>query len=864
MSSTEFALSDPSGTERSGSWRLSPLFLVRVAGLPVARTRALIFHETAKWAGQVVAAETTLRANATGLCDLLAAGIGCCPDSAGRAALLRVRRDLHNLRLPKEHDLNQLETRLRKSLAGWLASFAAYRELRQAGDEVFEREVLDRRAALRELGRDPVLRKGILLASPTLDRFLPSYLDGTASAKRARRIERSLVEYTLRAALKTSPFSTFTTVGLGSFGRGTASLFDASSATGTSHARLNLTVLAQLSALVAVDEHRMADLPVTVTPGCERIGDRIRYLRRRQALGTETEEGAGHLDTVHEDLLYLPIGPVLREVLGLFAEGEVVQLRVLHERLGGTDAIWRYLVRLYRLGFLICPGFALDLGMTDPVARYLKNFESLDAGWAEEPAHRLRIAYQATARYGHADLTGRRTLLNSVRQEISAAYVALGSELTLPRNVIYEDVTPDLARVQGSMPAWKSRLLPQLSGVADLLSAFDAELPTRLLARWYFRQRFGTGGRCSDLLAYAHEFRRDLYAHYQDRLRGKETDWFATSELRAVAGVRSALANRVAECSAADEVTLSQSDLQAILSNLPASVRGIASWSLFGQLHGPDFVLNQAYSGWTLMFSRFAHCFADQDIVARLRSVLLRSCPEGAVFAEVRGGYETSNLNLHPSVTDYELVCPGELRDLASERQLPIADLELIDDPESGELRLWSHRLRCRVIPVYLGFLHPIALPEVQRILLALAPMGMASFSLTPSAVEIGDGVVKRPRVRCGRIILQRRSWTANPTALSPGEAETSAAKALRWARFRERHGIPVRVFAREVAADNQTWANRKPLPIDFHNQFALDLLDDLTRNARGPVEFTESLPDSHDGQVSELIVELTRQEVLK
>ncbi|PJT49535.1 lantibiotic dehydratase, partial [Streptomyces albidoflavus] len=67
------------------------------------------------------------------------------------------------------------------------------------------------------------LRRGLLLASPTLDAGLDAYVRRTAADpaatpdKKHRKIERSLLSYLYRTACKTSPFSTFTGVGLGTF-----------------------------------------------------------------------------------------------------------------------------------------------------------------------------------------------------------------------------------------------------------------------------------------------------------------------------------------------------------------------------------------------------------------------------------------------------------------------------------------------------------------------------------------------------------------------------------------------------------------------------------------------------------------------
>src|SRR5205823_1807434 len=71
-------------------------------------------------------------------------------------------------------------------------------------------------------------------------------------------------------------------------------------------------------------------------------------------------------------------------------------------------------------------------------------------------------------------------------------------------------------------------------------------------------------------------------------------------------------------------------------------------------------------------------------LTAGLRRYLAGIQPAGSVFAELTGGYDTTNLNLHPQVTPYELVCPGDVSSRPAGEQIPVSDLIIVDDEESG------------------------------------------------------------------------------------------------------------------------------------------------------------------------------------
>ncbi|MEK8104822.1 hypothetical protein NKG94_05760 [Micromonospora sp. M12] len=66
-----------------------------------------------------------------------------------------------------------------RELTRWLETLAAYRAEVAAGPAVFDDELAGRRTLLRALAEDPDLRGGILLASPSLDRYLDGYVTGS-------------------------------------------------------------------------------------------------------------------------------------------------------------------------------------------------------------------------------------------------------------------------------------------------------------------------------------------------------------------------------------------------------------------------------------------------------------------------------------------------------------------------------------------------------------------------------------------------------------------------------------------------------------------------------------------------------------
>ncbi|MET9861829.1 lantibiotic dehydratase, partial [Streptomyces smyrnaeus] len=253
----------------------------------------------------------------------------------------------------------------------------------------------------------------------------------------------------------------------------------------------------------------------------------------------------------------------------------------------------------------------------------------------------------------------------------------------------------------------------------------------------------------------------------------------------------------------------------------------------------PLAVLNWAYSGLGQPLARFAGSFgpqAEQELTDGIRARYARLLPPDAVGAELSGGYDTSNLALRPAPAPYRLIGPAEAPHGPAERRLAIDDLQLVDDEDTGELRLVSRRLGKRVVPLWLGGLVPMALPRVQRTLLALSPAAMPLVADLWGCLE-GGGPAHRPRVRHGSLVLARRAWRFTgpelPGPQPPAETARGFLDRRRWWRAA---GLPDRVMAR-------TDTDRKPHPVDADSPLSLSLLDHRLRGA-GEAVFTELLPD--------------------
>lgn len=910
-------------TPAAPRWELGDAVLLRSAGTSAHATVDLRFPRLRAWSADLLRAEADRDALAESLRDTLTALVAqFAADDPARAAVINLRRDVFNARAPKEATRRAIAGALPSDIAAhveqWLGIVDSHNDRLAAGATILATELPEvREHARRHAGTDD-LRCAVLLQSEILERNMDRYLTAAKLDKHARQVERTLLEMVYRATMKTSPFSTLTSVSMCRLSAAPAAALPGLAATDKHHvARLNVAFLARLAGAIAHRPDLRADFVVALAPGTRLDEDLVRYARRRTS--QNPDEGAVvSMDSVHESLFFLPSGPALADVANVVSSGTVtVADAAMLVRFASGDSrsvadVDALLGHLLRLGLLLLPQLQIDLHAADPSAGFVATLARQTNPVLRTLAGHLAAAVDLTARYADTPARARAAVLQQIRDELHAAADLVGAPGIVPRTILYEDTFRPVASPAVAATGWRERLLPDLARLARILPAFDVNLPRRLTARGFFTARYGVGGRCVDLEQFCHEFQRDFYDPYSKRIMRRQAfsadnefqpqeNWFKLPQITALDNARTAasrtLGGVAARTPASAEVQLDDGILDAITSALGDDPAFAIPWSFFAQLTGDPadpgtrLVVNQAYAGMTLMFSRFAHGLqsTDPDTIGTLASVLRRAAPPGAVLAELRGGYDTTNLNIHPAVTDVELVCPGDIGSRPPSQQIHLHELEIRHDTETGDLLLWCPRLAARVIPVYLGFLMPMALPEIQQVLLCFSPSGMAQLDLwAGTGIPVPEDTISEyPRLALGDIVLQRRMWKI-PVGCFPqrppaGEDAAYYAQVQRW---RVANGIPDRVFAQvdfAAAAAQGTddgdegtdekgrpKASRKPLAVDFDSWFSVALLEQLVAGAQSRLVVTEALPSldqlwlrDPDGKpyVSELLVEIYPKE---
>ncbi|HEX7241287.1 MAG TPA: lantibiotic dehydratase, partial [Longimicrobiaceae bacterium] len=268
---------------------LFPHFICRLSGLPVGHVEALRAPRCEALLARLHGVEGRLRAGREGVSALLHEAVGTLEDGEARRHLVRLRRDLFNLRPARPDALDAARAILPGPGAAEVEAFAALlRERAEAAEELRAAHAEETRAArrrFRALLDDPGFQKGLLLSSRALHAAQDRYLaagDGPLGGK-LEKTERGLLRYFTRTAMKATPFGTLCAVVPGTFAPPAAGAAPGIALGGDplpkrSLVRLNKQLYGIVTRFLSTQRSIRPHLHVELNPTIGEEGDQLVYL----------------------------------------------------------------------------------------------------------------------------------------------------------------------------------------------------------------------------------------------------------------------------------------------------------------------------------------------------------------------------------------------------------------------------------------------------------------------------------------------------------------------------------------------------------------------------------------------------------
>jgi Lantibiotic dehydratase, N terminus len=858
--------------QRVRALQVPPAFVVRVAGLPMAVLGHLRFDQTMSQVNELLDRQDQLRVEGEELSQALYDVIGAVDDPALRGRLIALRRSAYQGQPPRRGVLDDdlwavIPAELAARIAAWSRRITERDALRARAEATLEAESVGKRRALANAASDEWFQQGLILASQDLYAELVKWLHADPAARPDAQLEASLVKYVSRAATKTTPYSTFTSITEGRWAADGPPVRCVETWSRHSAVEIAMRIVLHLRRELARWPQIKPHLPLRVNPSLTEpggAGGTLQFIGRRGG----------------EAVVEMAATPTLRcvlEVIRATPDPSYAEAAAAIAAIDPTTCpaeITAYLDRLLDVGLLevqlAVPDQSLDhLGaLLDALARYTGDrLERIRELLKRLRAHLARLAdgTQAHVRFEQ---------VGAVNDTLYQLYTALGwtqRGIEVPRKkALFEDTLVVGLEYRCALPDWGD-VLDDLRLLAGLAGLYDRFLPTRLALAAFFADHYGPGSTVSFL-----KFCRALCDEERRPARWRADHRVSGADLLAIRGQQSIMIT--AGLDALEQVKRLQQQIATHVRNQPVDQAGIrrldrhllgefiAALPTFVHPHDsaafygqpmirdgtPQFVLNNTDSGFRRAQSRL-HRLAKRAHNGTPPSLRLPADNEGAVYADL-AEIANSNLNLRTSPTPYEIIYPGSISQRPPTEQMPLGDLDVIHDPATDRLRLVWRSCGQQVLPLHMGMMVDWALPWAYRLL--IQTFGVSSFAALPRRLSGLDSIADdgrvtwTPRLCLGNVIIQRAAWVvrAGDVPLS-AKGESALSYLLRVTRWIREHSIPPQCFVSAISTGGATTIgkNRKPCYIDFSNQIFLRVFHQIAHPPDRMLAFQEILPTEDD-----------------
>jgi hypothetical protein len=856
--------------------------IVRVAGLP-ADVMAPFSSELGRLhLDEILRLDNELLLARSAMVERLHSAIhGASPET--RRLLLAVKRDCFNGRDLRAY-VGKPAGLLAREVAGALLEQIAELEERREGvlrdfERSYSRQQIRERNALVALLDEPGFLRGMTLGSLVLVEQLPrlARTPPDSYGRREKRLQASLLRYASRTALKLSPFSSLTRIGLGKVMELAEDcgfdLVDPQRLQERSVVCLRRFLIDQLVDILSSYPAFRQTLIVKYNDTVERLDDgRYRFL------------SPGHWELDPESSEIRHVKPAVVKVR---LEGPLPSWLEHHPRVGRwtyqgllshlfeafsdreTEGLKSSLDALFRIGLLsFLPPWPSD--ELHPEGRILEHLRSLsrDRGIARlseqfEEIFELLQAFPRSASPVRSVMEGKRLTEEMMTTAVSLTSATRSLQFKPSDYYFLEDVflAPEkqrgpseafrISEAQAGNVLYNLEPLARLSNLDSSRHDFLHNLAAFAADRWPDQQEVVF----TDFFNTAQPLFQE-YIRFEARYRGEPAllapgfNPMKLGEVDRLCAWRKVVSEGLGDCIEAEgeEQRIHLDAFSHLLDRVPGPYARPRDFCAFVQPlddAGSLWVLNRLFEGAGRLSSRYTPLMDETT-----RRFWTSYFTERSVFLEDDEPVELVDLfcpaghtiNVHAPQTQRILEIPSETSSLPEERRLRLRDLRvrLCGRDRAPQL---TDASGMRLLPIHLGGLVFRFMPNLFKFLAIFGPGEFRYCLPRRNGQRVLDTTVFS-RHRMGSVVIVRKTWIFDPAELRErlqGASETAAFALIH--RWRSERGIPDRIFLIEPLAAGVLVPRKKPQYIDFTSPALVDIFRGVISSDFKELSLTEALP---------------------
>jgi|GEM_PF-4545028 len=849
--------------------------------------------------------------------------INACQNDNERKIFINVKRDIHNHRSLRQAEVSKIQNGNNSSLHNLLESYT--RKKRNLDDSLekisglYINETEDVRKQLISLSAEEIFKQGIVLSSADIFHSLNNYIknEKKLSSKKQYQVENGLIKYLSRFYAKTSPFSTFTSIGLlklNAAGEKYVPLeYPAKSSALKSFVSVNNNIYLLFKSHLVNHETLKYKIPLKLNPTLVIENGKYVFLTNN------------YFNV--ESIQRIRLNPFMNAIVACFEKSKDAStntiVQVLHERdeFDNTEQeIREYIWHLVNTGF-----FELDLKTSglDPnwiisLKHFLCNYLKEDNSSVKELSELIDLLIEGSKEIEKAGSADRFIIIDRIynalskifklseKKEVRSASKVLAGQSEeagpmsddhpeksfllkydlpidiSPEKIFFEDtLTSKNYSLSGS---FINDTCSKLKELFEHLWIFEPNNEERQVTSDFFIKTYS-----EEAVVPALKFYEDFYAFY---LRDKPAEekktskagsyWSALSRKWTQAFYDYVTADRLLN---KDNVCFNLEDLITVNRNVELEVNKKYNTSIgafiqvfTGENKTESCVLNAVFCGFGKLFSRFLYVL-DTDLMSSIREHIKNTLPADILTCET-ADTSVMNANMHPAIMDYEITMPFGNSILPEEKRIPISRVLIKYDKDTHELKLMDSITKKIIYVYYLGFqsfdyrskLFQMLIPFSnfkQPLIYTFTEMVNTKFDKVNNITD--DAPIKiKPRITYeDTIVIQRKTIIVSQAKLPPGNSNLNDPDYFIFVqKWQQELNLPSMVFVRIMLPKDDTRHlfgdhDRKPQFIDFRNAFLVKRFEKICSKAKNGLEITEMLPsyehllsDNDEKFVTEFLVE--------
>ncbi|WP_223609297.1 lantibiotic dehydratase [Chryseobacterium sp. OSA05B] len=869
------------------SLTILPYIFTRYAALPVKSFNALKIPEIKDLSEQwQMTLDHDQHCNEK-LCDEMYTLIQQSSDDQERKLLLNLKRSVYNRRSNADALLQKIPSEtfmaFKEAWGNWLNAGKKCKEFEQYWEKGFNDYLWTHRENIQKLTGEYPFRNGVLLSSKDLYEQLDSFTNADVKSlnKDSERIEFSVLRYLTRMAYKTSPFSTFTYLGLTKMVPDDQSQFSSAPDIVNCKIRLNNKLLKRIKKLMERHPDLQGLLFVNINSSITENNGRFSFLMNCANI------------EVFQEIQATPVNQYIKELI--YHSEESISLSSFIDLLSGhieadVSELRHYILKLIDSGFL---ELTLECSEIDPdwdlhLLTFLEQHKKTNEA-AEQVYELVTILQLAKNKFETADLFSREILLNNTSKifdstisdlENQAGIVKLPKEeiknvlegiLEKYRNgqgfeklpyipvdyrqegFIYEDAYTD--QINTVNESTVNELGQLLSDLSNRLTAFDIRGKEKTSIKEFFLSTYSKDQKIP-LVTFYHEYYR--YKN-ESETEGSSTQDNLWSEL-----FRKDLQ---LEEQQSDEIQIQRKNLDPLpLSNNSAPI-GSAFLQFFDQLSetGTKAVVNGLMQGMGKMSGRFLHLF-DKKISEEHRNYNNRLFSD-QLLIELNDD-SSFNANIHPPLLDHEVKMPASNTQMKKPQQIPLDRISVGYNADHNSLFLMDTVLGKEIYAFDLCLETITNRSNLYQLMSLFNPCTYVNYF--PLIKTIDDHYSKQfkdqdiqifPRIVFEKkLVLRRKGWLISLNIIPrQNKDESSSIYFLRFHQWLSQNSLPSSVFlylqSSYIPEDQSpekatgTRDDYKPQCIDFEQPLLFHLFIKLLNRAGSHIYMEESLPSVNGSQ---------------